>query len=138
MAVKLKSSQALSALNLTPLIDVVFLLLIFFLVTSSLSEEDRKLDVILPSASSAAPMTAEPRELIISVDQQGKFFLDAKEIAADELREVLRRAVVDNPVKQSVIIRGDRRVEFQFVVTVMDLCNQAGISDYSVTIEGGS
>jgi biopolymer transport protein ExbD len=83
-------------------------------------------------------MTAEPRELIISVDQQGKFFLDAKEIAADELREVLRRAVADNPVKQSVIIRGDRRVEFQFVVTVMDLCNQAGITDYSVTIEGGS
>jgi biopolymer transport protein ExbD len=138
MAVQVKTSQALSALYLTPLIDVVFLLLVFFLVASRLSEEDRKLDVVLPSAGSAQPMTAEPREIIVSVDQTGKFFLDAKVVTDRELKNILERAVADNPVRQSVIIRGDRRAPFQYVVTVMDLCNQSGISNYSVTTAEGS
>ncbi len=138
MAVKVKTSQALSALNLTPLIDVVFLLLVFFLVASRLSEEDRKLEVVLPSAGSAQPMTAEPREIIVSIDQSGKYFLDAKNVSEQELRSIFQRAVADNPTRQSVIIRGDRRVPFQFVVTVMDLCNQAGIANYSVTTSEGS
>jgi biopolymer transport protein ExbD len=138
MAVQVKSSQALSALNLTPLIDVVFLLLVFFLVASRLSEEDRKLDVVLPSAGSAQPMTAEPREIIVSVDQAGKFFLDAKMVSEQELKRILERAVADNPAQQSVIIRGDRRAAFQYVVTIMDLCNQAGVTNYSVTTAEGS
>jgi biopolymer transport protein ExbD len=138
MAVKVKTSQALSALNLTPLIDVVFLLLVFFLVASRLSEEDRKLDVVLPSAGSAQPMTAEPREIIVSIDQSGKYYLDAKNVSEQDLREIFQRAVADNPTRQSVIIRGDRRAPFQFVVTVMDLCNQAGIANYSVTTAEGS
>jgi biopolymer transport protein ExbD len=138
MAVQVKSSQALSALNLTPLIDVVFLLLVLFLVASRLSEEDRKLDVVLPSAGSAQPMTAEPREIIVSVDQAGKFFLDAKMVSEQELKRILERAVADNPAQQSVIIRGDRRAAFQYVVTIMDLCNQAGVTNYSVTTAEGS
>lgn len=138
MAVQLKSSQALSALNLTPLIDVVFLLLVFFLVASRLSEEDRKLDVVLPSAGSAQPMTAELREIIVSVDQAGKFFLDAKLVSEQELKRILQRAVADNPARQSVIIRGDRRTAFQHIVSVMDLCNQTGVSSYSVTTAEGS
>jgi biopolymer transport protein ExbD len=138
MAVQVKSSRALSALNLTPLIDVVFLLLVFFLVASRLSEEDRKLDVVLPSAGSAQPMTAEPREIIVSIDQSGKFFLDAKVVTEQELKGILEKAVADNPAQQSVIIRGDRRTPFQYVVTVMDLCNQAGVSNYSVTTAEGT
>ena len=57
-------------------------------------------------------------------------------MAADELREAMERAVANNPVNQSVIIRSDKRVAFQYVVTVMDLCNQVGVADYSVTTEG--
>ena len=55
---KFKRSSVASTLSLTPLIDVVFLLLIFFLVTSEFEEEERRLDIVLPSATSAVPMTA--------------------------------------------------------------------------------
>ena len=56
---------------MTPLIDVVFLLLIFFLVASRLSQEDRELDVPLPTAANAMPMTSEAQELVVNIDDQG-------------------------------------------------------------------
>ena len=71
MAVKIRSSRALGTLNLTPLIDVVFLLLVFFLVATRFAEEDRELDVLLPSASEAAAVTAEPNELAINISETG-------------------------------------------------------------------
>ena len=61
MAIKLKQGRALGSLSLTPLIDVVFLLLIFFLVATRFAQEDRELDVELPSASEAKPLVASQR-----------------------------------------------------------------------------
>ena len=67
MAVKIKQGRALAALSMTPLIDVVFLLLIFFLVATRFEQEDRELDVVLPSASEAKPMTVAPEELFVNI-----------------------------------------------------------------------
>ena len=61
MAVKIRKGNALSSLSLTPLIDVVFLLLVFFLVTTRFAQEDYELNVVLPSASKAQPLIAEPK-----------------------------------------------------------------------------
>ncbi len=71
MAIQIQKGRALDALNLTPLIDVVFLLLIFFLVATRFAQEDRELPVQLPAASSAMPMTMEPQELVVNIDQNG-------------------------------------------------------------------
>jgi biopolymer transport protein ExbD len=51
------------------------------------------------------------------------------------LEELLRQAVANNPAHQSVVIRADRRVEFDHVVAVMNLCNRVGVADYSVTTQ---
>jgi len=136
MAVKLKKGRALGMLSLTPLIDVVFLLLIFFLVTARFAQEDRELDVMLPSASEAKPLTVLPKELFINIDHNGRYFVDGKVLGPDEIELVLRRAVTDNPINQSVIIRSDKRVTLEYVVFVMNACNQVGITDYSLTTEG--
>ena len=73
MAINIRKGKALEALNLTPLIDVVFLLLIFFLVATRFAQEDRELPVKLPSASNALPMTMEPNEIVINVDAAGGY-----------------------------------------------------------------
>ena len=135
MAVKIRKGQALDALSLTPLIDVVFLLLIFFLVATRFAQEDRELDVLLPSASEAKPLIAQPKELFVNVDKDGQFFVDGKILGTEEVEHVMRQAFTDNPVNQSVIIRADRRVEFDHVVTVMNLCNRVGILDYTVSTQ---
>ncbi len=130
MAVQLNSGRAFSVINLTPLIDVIFLLLIFFLVASRLDQADRQMEVPLPSAASAMPMITEPTEMIINIDQSGNFFVGGNTVDATELERVVRQAVADNPTNTAVIIRAHRRVELQSPVTVMDICQrcQAGYS----------
>jgi len=135
MAVKLKQGKALAALSLTPLIDVVFLLLIFFLVATRFEQEDRELDVVLPSASEAKPMTVQPQELFVNIDQDGQVFVGGKVLDEQELLRLLQETAV-NKVGQSVIIRADERVPFSFVALVMNLCNRAGIFDYTVATQG--
>jgi biopolymer transport protein ExbD len=137
MAVQIKRSSVAGTLSLTPLIDVVFLLLIFFLVTSEFEEEERRLDIVLPTATSAVPMIGKPREIVIDINQQGEVFMRGQPTSIEDLERLLKSAVVSNPTNQSAVIRADREASFQPVVSVMDACNRSGISDYSVTTMEG-
>ncbi len=133
MAIQIKKGEALNTINMTPVIDMVFLLLIFFLVASKFSEEERQLAVVLPAASEAKPLVAAPTELFVNVDQGGLYFVDGHVVNEQELETVLRQNVANNPATQNVIIRADKRVVFDAVVVVMNLCNRAGVHSYSVT-----
>ncbi len=133
MSVQIKRGQVLAALSMTPLIDVVFLLLIFFLVASRLSQEDRVMDVPLPSAANAMPMTEEPQELIVNIDERGALFVNSQNMQAEEFESLLRSSIANNPLGQSVIIRADRRVPLQTPVDVMDICLKCGAA-YSLSI----
>lgn len=136
MAVRIRKGESLFGLSLTPLIDVVFQLLIFFLVATRFAQEDRELDVQLPAASEARPLVAQPKELFVNVDHTGRYFVEGKTVAAEELELMLRQAATNNPANQSVIIRADKRVPLDFVVVVMNLCNKVGITGYSLTTQG--
>ncbi len=133
MAVKINRGNALVALNLTAMIDVVLLLLIYFMVASRLSEDERTLDIPLPSAANAMPMTAEPSELVVNIDETGNFIVDEQVVKPADLDALITRAVVDNPLRPAVIIRADRRVPTQAPVSVMDVCIKCGAA-YSLSI----
>lgn len=135
MAVRIQQGRALAVLNLTPLIDVVFLLLIFFLVASRMSQEEHQLDIALPSAANAVPMTVEPQELIVNIDQQGRLLVDAKPMSLEDFDSMIRLLSVNNPTGNSVIIRGDRRVAFQAPIDVMNICLKYGVSYSASTSE---
>ena len=136
MSVKINKGNALDSLNLTPMIDCVFLLLIFFLVATEFEKDERSLAVQLPQASEAMPMTAKPKEFFVNVDEHGKFFVQNQLMSEGELFAALQQAWANNPGRQKAIIRGDKRCPWQFMVTVMNLCNKAGIHDYQVTTLG--
>jgi len=133
MAVTIEKGSALNNLSLTPLIDIVFLLLIFFLVATRFAEEERELEVTLPDASEARPLTEKPRELFVNIDQHGQYFVTGKTLGIDELHPILDAAYVNNPGRASVVIRADKRCDWEFVVAVMNACNKAKIRDYRVT-----
>ncbi len=135
MAVNIHKGQSLDSINMTPIIDMVFLLLIFFLVASQFADEERQFQVTLPTASEAQPMTQRPKEIFVNIDQHGVFFVDRRTMAADELEAVLRQAVADNPTSQTVVIRADKRVPLEPVVTVMNLCKKVGVRDYPLTTD---
>ena len=135
MPVQLRRSSAIGSLSVTPLIDVVFLLLIFFLVSSRFSEEERELDLNLPSVSEALPATLEPTELVINIDAEGRFFIDGAFRQAEEVEQILRRSQANNPLTQSVVIRGDRQSNWESVVTAMNICKKVGIFEYTATMD---
>jgi biopolymer transport protein ExbD len=135
MAIQLKKGRALDALNLTPLIDVVFLLLIFFLVATRFAQDDRELPVQLPSAASAVPMTMEPNELVVNVDASGDYMVRGERTSLQRIEGILTQAVANNPVNQMVIIRGDKNVAFQSIVAVMDLCTKVKVPSYKISTE---
>jgi len=132
MSVRIDKGRLGKGLEMTPMIDIVFLLMIFFLVASKLDEADRAIDVVLPQAAAAQPLTSRPREFVINIDRAGNYFAGARPVRLEELRGLLVQATTDNPQRQTVIVRADEEVAHKFVVAAMDACVQAGIDDYQV------
>ena len=97
MAVNIKRGSALDQLPLTPLIDVVFNLLIFFLVATRFAEVERELPVALPQASEARPISARPSELFINIDAAGTYFVTGQIVSLAELDAKLHQARARRP-----------------------------------------
>lgn len=132
MSVTINKGRLGMGLEMTPMIDIVFLLMIFFLVASKLDEADKSIDVVLPDAAAAMALTARPQEFVINIDRAGNYFAGAKSVSLAELERLLAQAAADNPERQTVIVRGDEEVPHKFVVAAMNACVQAGIDDYHV------
>ena len=137
MAVNIKKGTALSSLSMTPLIDIVFLLLIFFLVTTRFEEEDHELEVMLPTASEAKPLVATPQEIFINIDKDGVYFINNEPLDLAQMQSLLSQAGVNNPSGQTVVIRADRRCQWDQVVAAINTCQQAGIYDIRPTTARG-
>ncbi len=114
-------------INLTPIIDMVFLLLIFFLVATKFSDLERDVRVDPPSSRSARPVTAVPQEMVINVAADGALMIAGTPYGMEDLDRLLAAAVARNP-QQAVVIRGDKQAVLQYAVNVLDLCERHGIA----------
>lgn len=115
-------------IDFVPLADVLFNLLIFFLLATTIAQVEREMNVALPSAAAAAPISQALREMIINVDAEGRIIMSGQTIEAEELRERVAAAVKANP-DQKVSIRGDRATAYSNVARVLDICKSAGIAE---------
>ena len=121
-------------LNLTPMIDVVFNLIIFFMVGTRFTDQERQLDVQLPQVRSAQPLTSPPDEIVINVRNDGVVIVEQKELSLDDLEQRLRQAR-SRYADQAVIIRGDGRGIYQGVMDVMATCHKAEITNFSLATQ---
>ena len=137
MTVKIEKGRAAGLIDLTPMIDVVFQLLLFFLVASKFADEERELKVVLPQASEAKPLVAKPQEFFVNVDQTGQYYVGGKVLDLGSLDRQLMQLAANNPGRQTVVIRADKRSDWEYVVAVMNSCNKANIRDYRVTTAEG-
>ncbi len=110
-------------LNLTPMIDVVFLLIIFFMVATKFAEIERDTAVNPPTAKHAQPVTAAPRELVVNVLKDGRYTVNGYEYPIEDLERLIAQAVKENP-NQAVVVRGDRQAILQMPVNVLSLCEK--------------
>src|SRR5687768_10169995 len=104
MPVMLNRGRALGLLDMTPMIDMVFNLLIFFMVVSQFANDERDMRVVLPDAAEAMPLTATPKQVFVNIDEQGRYYVRAQELSAERLGQVLREVAANNPAGQSVVI----------------------------------
>lgn len=116
---------------LGPLLDVVLLLLIFFVVTSSFSP--KALELVLPSAESGRALTQAG--LVVAIDAEGGISVDAKPTPREGLRALLLEAkTAERPIE----LRADRATAHEHVVAVLDLAQASGVEDLSIAVAGGS
>ncbi|MEZ5584558.1 MAG: biopolymer transporter ExbD [Candidatus Competibacteraceae bacterium] len=123
-------------INLTPLIDVVFLLLIFFMVSTTFRKET-ELNIDLPEAEQAPVTTEDKGKLEIGIDEQGRYFINGKALA-DERRETLQGALMEavgDERELPLVISADAKTPHQAVVTAMDVAGKIGIKQLSITVQ---
>ncbi|MBX3443814.1 MAG: biopolymer transporter ExbD [Planctomyces sp.] len=118
-------------LNLTPMIDVVLQLVIFFMVGTQFVDSERKYDINLPLVTDAQPLTERPDEIVINISKTGDVSLGAEPVDEQSLLTRLREAQ-QRYADQAVVIRGDMECVYQTVVTVLDVCKLANISHIQV------
>ena len=118
-------------LNLTPMIDIVFLLIIFFMVGTQFTASERQFDIELPTVSKAQPLTSLPDELVVNIKEDGSIQLGAQTKTLQELKADLIAARRNYP-DQAVMIRGDGTGPYQNVMNVMAVCHRAQINRISL------
>ncbi|RJP26764.1 MAG: biopolymer transporter ExbD [Candidatus Omnitrophota bacterium] len=114
------------SIPMTPMIDIVFLLLIFFITTSVFARLENELSVTVPTAESATPPQRDLGELIVNVKHDGAIIVNQRTVTMAQLEILLSRIAKQYP-DQSVIIRGDRESRLEYAVQILDTCAKAGV-----------
>lgn len=117
-------------LQLAPLIDIVFLTLVFFMTTAVFSSMEREIDITLPTADSAQEIDRGQGEIYINLLSDGRIVLNDRELTLAELQDVLHRVAEHFP-GGAVIIRGDREAFLGRALAVVDCCRNADIQNVS-------
>ncbi len=127
-----KSEEESFALDLTPMIDVVFLLLIFFMVSTVFVDFDRRMDLILPSSKSS--ISDENKEQIeIEMTNDKRIFLNGTQITLQDLESTILDSKEE--LGKSSVIRADKNLPYGDVVQVMGILQNAGIQEISVAVK---
>jgi biopolymer transport protein ExbD len=112
--------------QIAPMVDIVFLLLIFFLVTWNFSRNETELDVKVPKAQEGKESRRAVGEVIINVKADGSVVMNRRPMNAAELLNALQKIASLYP-DQAVILRGDENTDYRHVVQVLDICRRANI-----------
>ncbi len=127
-----RHKKLMSEINVVPYIDVMLVLLVIFMITAPLLSQGVKVD--LPQAA-AQPVESQDQEtLVVTVDREGKYFLDDRRISSEELRRKVAAILRLRP-KTPVLIRGDRQANYGEVVKAMTLLQAAGAPSVGLLTE---
>jgi biopolymer transport protein TolR len=125
-----RTQTALADINITPLVDVVLVLLIIFMVTAPVLQSG--IDVSVPKTRTVREITQE--RLVITIDKQQRVFLGNDPININQIATKLRERIRD-PRNQFIFVRADENVPFGAFATVMDAVKQAGINNVSIVTQ---
>lgn len=115
-----------------PMIDIIFFLLVFFMMNSLQTVAQKALAVQLPQAQSASAPAQLP--IIMTLDEEGHITIDNKPVSITESSDIMKRHMQEN-ANAAVVLQADKRTEHGQVVVVMDMLKQAGVKRLSIAAE---
>ena len=116
--------------QMAPMVDIIFLLLIFFIAAAVYSQWESKLEIKVPTSETAKHRPRFPGEAIINIDNNGKFFLNSVEYTPERLETILRKLASTYP-DQPVVIRADKKTQCLYLVKLLDICAKTDIANIS-------
>ncbi len=129
-----RSADELPYINMTPMVDVVLCLLVFFMAATKLYDwDEQQFNVKLPEVAGAAPLVAAPRDLTLAVIAPGRVEMSGKEYDLPTLTQALKEAKTRFE-DQGVLIRGDASRSYQDVADVLAACEAAGIRNVRLPV----
>jgi len=116
--------------QMAPMVDIIFLLLIFFIAAAVYSQWESKLEIKVPTSKTAQHRARFPGEAIINIDKNGKFFLNSIEFTPERLTSVLSQLAKTYP-DQPVVIRADKKTPCSYLIQLLDICAATDIANIS-------
>ena len=126
-----RKKQKDMGIDMGPLMDIVFILLIFFVVTSSFTRETG-VDVTKPQAQSASQL--EKENLLIAITREGTIHINERQVDLASLQDILKQSLAKTPDREAVII-ADKDSETGVLVQVIDACNLSGVKKVSIAAQ---
>jgi len=120
--------------QIAPMVDVLLVLLVFFIVTWNFALTEYDLDVKVPNATQAKQAESYVDQTVVNIRSDGTIVMNRKEISPDELAEKLKQLAKLYP-DYAVILRGDQKVNYKYIVDVLDMCRAANI--YNIAFSTG-
>lgn len=116
--------------QIAPMIDIVFLLLCFFMTSQLFAQWEKEIEITLPTARTGETKQRLPGEVIINISKEGRKVVNGQDVDHEELRDTLERLAAVFP-GQPILLRADKRTDYEHVIDVLDLCRQADIWNIS-------
>jgi len=126
-----RTQSSLAEINITPLVDVVLVLLLIFMLTAPVLQTG--VDVAIPKTRSVNQLTEE--RMVVTIDKDQNVFLQDKPVNVNELPNLLKSTGTATPAKRIIYLRADERVPFGAFASVMDAVKQAGITNISIVTQ---
>ncbi|MDH7567964.1 MAG: biopolymer transporter ExbD [Armatimonadota bacterium] len=129
-----RRSKLITDINFVPFTDVLLVLLVIFMMTARLLGTDAGLDVRLPRAAAASTYPEPPNGVVVTIQRDGRFFVDDQPVAQPDLVRALTRAAADKQTRL-VVVRADRAVTYDRIAFTIDSAKLAGLNDLALATE---
>jgi biopolymer transport protein ExbD len=126
MKFRSRSEPVPVAFQIAPMVDILLVLLCFFVITWSMARKENELDVRVPAAQAAQESNPVVNQTVLNVKSDGTIVWDRKQVTREVLQEKLKSLASLYP-DYAIILRGDVKTDYEHIVQVLDTCRQAGI-----------
>ncbi len=118
-------------INISSLLDVMFILIIFFLATTTFKEEERDIQVALPQDAQGETLSASDKVIVINIRKSGTYVMLDRQVTVEEMADLVKASLVEDP-NQKVLIRADQEALHGYVAQAVATCKHAGVNEASI------